>query len=459
MATKKRKLGSHLEWNGDKIRVTIAVPRPLQAKLEKTRIKRSLETDSPAEAERIKHKVIQQLKDELREAAGAAGLTTSHLQVGLEWRKALEDVSDRGQNEALKFLVVERAEEIEAKEGYHKAHEFAQVAFGELTPILSLLEPYLREKDMRERSKGDARRAVAAYIEWAEANGAPLSVEMIDRKVAGRFVSERLLAQMEKKTAQKYLSFLSGYWTWLEVKGYAKDVPWTRQLHRVGKQTRSANLLGDGPSPTGGKRAYTEEEAKLVLHYSPTTLVEERSVDLAWIAALSGMRLDEICRLTVADCDGGWFNVNSKAGDGKTLASTRRIPIHSALAPLIAKRTKGKNVEDYLIDDLPEPKEGRERSMPASKAYGKLREKLGVGGKPEGQRQSNVDFHSWRRWFAGMARDAGNTDWAVAAVLGHDTSGLKGNLTMGATGYAGPVRDDALSVCVESVEVPSNASC
>ena len=454
MTTKKRKLGSHLEWNGDKIRVTIAVPRPLQAQLAKTRIKRSLDTDSPAEAERIKHKVIQQLKDELREAADVAGLTTNHLQVGLEWRKALEDVTDRRQDEALKFLVVERAEEIEAKEGYHKAKEFAQVAFGELTPILSLLEPYLREKDMKDRSKGDARRAVAAYIEWAEGNGAPLSVEMIDRKVAGRFVSERLLAQMEKKTAQKYLSFLSGYWTWLEVKGYAKDVPWTRQLHRVGKQTRSANLLGDGPSPTGGKRAYTEEEARLVLHHSPTTSVEQRSVDLAWIAALSGMRLDEICRLTVADCDGGWFNVNSKAGDGKTLASTRRIPTHSALAPLIAKRTKGKKPTEYLIHDLTEAKEGRERSMPASKAFGKLREKLGVGGKPDGQRQSNVDFHSWRRWFAGMARDAGNTDWAVAAVLGHDTSGLKGNLTMGAKGYAGAVKDDALTACVESVQLP-----
>jgi hypothetical protein len=115
------------------------------------------------------------------------------------------------------------------------------------------------------------------------------------------------------------------------------------------------------------------------------------------------------------------------------------------------KRTKAKKPEDYLIHDLTDPKEGRERSMPASKAYGKLREKLGIGGKPDGQRQSNVDFHSWRRWFAGMARDAGNTDWAVAAVLGHDTSGLKGNLTMGAKGYAGQVKDDALVACVESV--------
>ena len=455
MPSPQRKLGSHLEWHKGMIRVTLGVPKALQGIVGKTRIKRSLNTDSPANAERIKHGVIQQLKDELHAAATSSSSgTAGHLQDGLEWRAALDGVGSTREGEALRFHVVDRAEEIEAKEGYQKAQEFAQVAFGKLTPILSLLEPYLKEKDMRERSKGDARRAVAAYIEWAGQNNAPMSIEGIERKVAGRFVSERLLAQMEKKTAQKYLSFLSGYWTWLEVKGYAKDVPWTRQLQRVGKQRRSANLLGDGPSPTGGKRAYSEEETRLVLNYAPTTSVEQRSVDLAWIAALSGMRLDEICRLTVADCAGGWFNVNSKAGDGKTLASTRRIPIHSALAPLIAKRTKGKAADDYLIHDLTEPKEGRERSMPASKAYGKLREKLGVGGKPDGQRQSNVDFHSWRRWFAGMARDAGNTDWTVAAVLGHDTSGLKGNLTMGVKGYAGAVKDDALVACVESVQLP-----
>lgn len=65
-----------------------------------------------------------------------------------------------------------------------------------------------------------------------------------------------------------------------------------------------------------------------------------------------------------------------------------------------------------------------------------------------------MDFRSWRRSFAGIARDAGNIDCAVAAVLGHDTSRLKGNLTMGAKGYAGAVKDDALVACMESVRVP-----
>ena len=65
-----------------------------------------------------------------------------------------------------------------------------------------------------------------------------------------------------------------------------------------------------------------------------------------------------------------------------------------------------------------------------------------------------VDFQSWRRWFAGIARGAGNTDWAVAAVLGHNTSGLKGNLTMGAKGYAGYMKADALISCVESAQLP-----
>jgi hypothetical protein len=52
-----------------------------------------------------------------------------------------------------------------------------------------------------------------------------------------------------------------------------------------------------------------------------------------------------------------------------------------------------------------------------------------------------------------MARDAGNTDWAVAAVFGHRSSGLKGSTTMGAKGYAGALKDEALVACMESVQV------
>lgn len=80
MPSPQRKLGSHLEWHKGTIRVTLGVPKMLQGIVGKTRIKRSLNTDSPANAERIKHGVIQQLKDELHAAATSTSSgTAGHL--------------------------------------------------------------------------------------------------------------------------------------------------------------------------------------------------------------------------------------------------------------------------------------------------------------------------------------------------------------------------------------------
>jgi integrase len=165
------------------------------------------------------------------------------------------------------------------------------------------------------------------------------------------------------------------------------------------------------------------------------------------------MRIDEICGLRVRDCQAGWFDVNAD-GKGKTAAAKRRIPIHSLLSSIIARRTADKKPEAYLFDDLPEPPAGsiRERSMPASKAYTRFRRRLKVDERVEGQRQSNVDFHSWRRWFIRKAKDAGQEPWTIADVVGHDTTDLPLGLTMGR--YPGRANDRALLECVKAVQLP-----
>ena len=66
------------------------------------------------------------------------------------------------------------------------------------------------------------------------------------------------------------------------------------------------------------------------------------------IAALSGLRIGEIGRLTVADCEGGVFNVT----DTKTKAGERRVPIHTHLMPIVAARSQGKEAQAFLFDEL-----------------------------------------------------------------------------------------------------------
>jgi integrase len=92
-------------------------------------------------------------------------------------------------------------------------------------------------------------------------------------------------------------------------------------------------------------------------------------LDAMLVAALSGMRIEEAYRLTVADTADCWFNVR----DAKTRAGVRRVPI----------------------------------AMPASKRFGHYRKRVGVDEREPGRRQSNIDFHSLRRWFVTKARNTG----------------------------------------------------
>ena len=85
------------------------------------------------------------------------------------------------------------------------------------------------------------------------------------------------------------------------------------------------------------------------------------------------------------------------------------------------------------------------------------------------QRQSNVDFHSWRRWFVrkaveGLERgERGYTAWTIANVVGHkaEDGKLEGvslplGMTMGR--YAGGASLEAMRACVEAVTLPTAPS-
>lgn len=104
-------------------------------------------------------------------------------------------------------------------------------------------------------------------------------------------------------------------------RGHAESTPW------AGQSLAKAGLAGE----VVGKRPFTTAEA-LKLLQGPA---DGELADAMRVAALSGMRIEEIYRLTVADCGGGWFTLRQ----AKTKAGVRRVPIHSGLADIIARRT------------------------------------------------------------------------------------------------------------------------
>jgi integrase len=276
---------------------------------------------------------------------------------------------------------------------------------------------------------------------WLSAERKPVVVERVTRKVAGEYVSSRKQAGGDSSTINKDISALSTYWRWLEGKGHVSDNVWSRQSLPKKKVPRGQ-----------GKRPFRADEVKAFMAAEASALLK----DAMLVAALTGMRVEEIARLKVEDTKNGVFHVR----EAKTAAGEDRVvPIHSALQAIVAQRIEGKKPDEYLFHECPTPKPGSaiERSQKISKQFTMFRRRLGLDDRIEGARQARADFHSFRRWFVRKAIDAlnegamGYSPWTIAQVVGHE-DGVPLEMTM--VRYAGDESIKALRACVEAVRLP-----
>lgn len=470
MAGGRSRLGSHLEWNGPSIRLTLAIPRDLQGHYGKTRIKVPLRTDSPKEADVLKLSHIADFKAEFALLRSTPRVIASPVMEaalrlredylgGKEDRDAIEEAVDvqfeklRGRPIGYEEDEEGRPEPVFAPDKEALAKAFGAVALGRRTPPSLLVDEWLREGDRAERTEREYRRAIARLETWGTEAGCPVSVETFRRKDAGAYVSGAL-SSLNRKTANKYISALSSFWKWLASRGHIEeDVrnPWEEQSFDVGGRKGRG-----GPRP---KVPFNDEQVAALLANEAARSVPRYLPDLMRIAAFSGMRIEEIANLKVRDCADGRLKVR----EGKTDAAVRDVPLHSQLVELVAGRRSGKDPDAWLFHELPDRrgKVAQERSAPATKAFTRYRRALGVDDVLPGRRQSRLDFHSFRRWFAMKARDAlsagatGYREMTIAVVMGHKIDKKALGLTL--SHYAGEERWEAKRACMEAVKLPGMA--
>ena len=334
--------------------------------------------------------------------------------------------------------IVTRAEAIQAAEGAVRAQTFADVAFGRATPITHHVEEWLAEPGNKGgrragRTVAAFRSIIATFAAWAKADGTG-SLEAVTRRVAGRYVSKLHTAELSAARISTVASALATYWEWLERRGVIDGDrnPWRRQA-----PPKSAR------GPKEDERAFTDAEVVALLTKAPDPVL----CDLMRLAALTGARIEELCRLTVAMCAG---NVLDLPGS-KTAAAARRVPIHPALATMVEARCRDKAPKDYLLHELGHANKHGERSAAIGKRFGRWRQLAGVHDKVEGQRRSKVNFHSWRRWFITKAIQAHQPTRLVSQVVGHQLKGMTEGV------YFGGDTIEALRACVEAVRLPEAA--
>lgn len=435
--------------------VEITVPRPLRAVMGKKKLLRSLKTDDLRRAQGLRWHVVTELKAEIEAARGGNGRTSARevLEEALAWRDAIQKAPDPETQEVMRLALGDRVENwggkplpLDEETGRPAlppdAVAFVGVALGTSTPLDTYEERWLSGADYTERTKADCRTALRQFEAWCLEAGHPAVIERVNDKLAAEFRDLGLIAKgVPWGTANKKLSMLRRYWTWLAKAGLGGDRnPWDRKSIKKPKRHLRPPDAADAP-----ERPFTDAEVRLLLGGKP----DADLADIMRIAALSGMRLDEIGQLRVEDCRDGFFAITK----AKTKAGIRDVPIHPDLATIVQRRCDGQPPGAFLFPDLPDTGWDGNRTMAVSKRFATYRRRVGVNDKRAGARRSKVNFHSFRRWFATKCEEAGQTESVVARVMGHE-KGL--SITFGV--YSQPELRALLAVCVGKVELPINST-
>jgi integrase len=390
----KAKLGSHLERHGDRFRVVVSVPPSLRAHFGKAHLKETLPAGTTARpAEALKWPIVARLKGQIEDARkghAKGGFEAEALELREALRTETPEIFDDGEvHSETEDTIGVRIDRIAETQGDAVAEAFADIVYGRATPPTAHLERWFARRKFSKGYTDDIERAVQRLAAWCREEGRAATVEAITPSLAHDYADTFIARGVNRVTANKDIAGLSSYWRYMvSVARIAESNPWLGQR------------LPADPNDERSKRPFTDDEAARLL----TGLETRREWEFSLVAALSGMRIEEIARLTVGDCHDGWFNVPK----ARTRAGVRRVPIHTALAAILVKRCEGKRPDEYLFEEMPDanPSSKRTRAAAVTQAFTRARRALGIDPKPDGNRQADVDFHSWRRWFIRTAIEA-----------------------------------------------------
>lgn len=426
--------------------VRLAVPPKLIKQVGKSHIVRSLKTREIEVARQRRWTVMAEIRNGLAELQGAAA---DPIQQGLKdrewWLSASDDPADADPDnrhtprEQVAHVLDDVAEEIEAKQGPEAAKAYYRIATSP-SPILSeVTRLWLREikGTVAGQTQSQHRFAVELFVDsLSRPSGGTsiLFVAQVDRRVAGRFVSEVLRrSPRSQKTNNRIISSLSACWKWMIKRGLANDNPWRDQ----GEYTRKAKGQRT-------KRPYSEKELIALLEADPVKLMKPRYGgairDLLRLGLLTGARLNELCELRVDDVDMEEKTIAIRIG--KTDSAARLIPMHRSILPIFQRRLQEAQ-DGQLFNELEPQGPDQKRSWYVSKRFTEYRRKV-LGD------DDTLDFHSLRRSFAtylerAQAKSLSVNPSVIAELMGHRKQSLALSL------YSGGLRLKDLRTAISSL--------
>lgn len=410
MASRYIKLQHNRYW------ARFQVPRDVREAFGKSEQWVNLHTDDRKLAEARAPRAASDFRARVLEARGRAGTVEAD---ALMWRRQIEsEPSEPGSvsvvPEAAVLLAADRYVRggrnavLRAADMYYEGNEtealaamggpqartFVDIAIRGLKPLRPFVEPWFaqRRDEVEPKTATMDRTSVERFIEAFS-----LTTKVTKVAVSDWAQRRKTDDNVSPQTVQREMSGIRSFWGYLKERGEVPD---------------------DGPDPFGGLRFRVRQKdtvrAKRVgftagevaaLFKAAREQGDDELADLIALAAFTGGRREELCRLRVEDVHGDWLKIE----DTKTEAGAREVPIHPRLKPvvtrLVARRKSG-----FLLAGLDSNKYGK-RSDGIGKRFTLLKESLG--------HDNTKVFHSIRHTVVQLLESAGTPENLTADIVGH----------------------------------------
>ncbi|HWJ68871.1 MAG TPA: tyrosine-type recombinase/integrase [Sphingobium sp.] len=202
-------------------------------------------------------------------------------------------------------------------------------------------------------------------------------------------------------TVNRHLGTLKTFWGWARRRGHCDGENPFDGHHRALRPGVNAK----------GYVAWSDDELREL--FSPPPKRADLT-ELMLVALYTGMRLDEIASLTVADIHREPVSF-IRVTNAKTQAGNRDVPVHRALWWLIEK-AKGAPTDRLWPEWKPEGP-GNKPGGDAGKEFSRFK-------AAKGYRERTKTFHSFRKNFVGQLERQRVPEQEVAQIVGHAKAGF-----------------------------------
>jgi integrase len=455
--TAPKKATSYIEYKDGIPYAALTIPVELREKIGKRKYRKKLEAISPRKAQLEAASLVAGWKKEIALHKALLDDETRNpllkiIMEALDLRKDFEqaDLHSEEGAESDREVLREQIEilargKIKSKHGEHVASEFYEIAVGGHTPLLPLYNEWSKSKlkNYSLKTSDSYRRDAKMFVDKF------VHLEAVTKRSMKEWVAylmeygtdpQKVKPMTLTTLRDRFMCGVRHFYNYIDSRGLIDEEKVNPMEGVIPKEEKTKiNLSNKGWIP------FDPKDVSQIYNAIPKD--DHQLSTVTAIAMFTGMRIEEICSLTVAqiiDVDGiRCFDIV----DSKTRAGIRVVPIHPLIAPLVdslLSEVKGDAEEApkdaFLISGLKANKYD-DRSNAVGKRFGRLKKELGFDEKKV--------FHSIRKCVVTQLDRAGYRETSIANLVGHDNP----NMTAGR--YSAGIDAPIMKPMIESLKYPA----